>query len=159
VRGALLAGLALLSGCATAGSSRLAEKLPAELPDSVTVGGWVKFAGKAEIAEASVLYELYVNPVRPALYEITRYRLTTSTTGSDGRTRRQQETEKVLWNSAPGTHQPLRAFEWIARRTWRTLWLATKGEWRRMEPGSPAYRSAMKTAIEVYVARNQSAAP
>jgi hypothetical protein len=159
VRRALFAVAAFLSGCATAGSSRLAEKLPAELPDSVTVGGWEKFAGKANMAEASVVYELYVNPVRPALYEITRYRLTTSTTGSDGRTRRNQETEKVVWNSAPGTKEPLQAFEWIARRTWRTLWLATKGEWRRMEPGSPDYRSAMKTAINVYFVRNQTAAP
>ena len=150
----MLAVAALLSGCATAGS-RLAEKLPAELPDPVTVGGWEKFAGRADIAEASVVYELYVNPVRPALYEITRYRLTTSTTGSDGRTRQQQETEKVLWNSAAGTHEPLKAFEWIARRTWRTLWLATKGEWRRMDPDSPDYRSAMKTAINVYFVRNQ----
>jgi hypothetical protein len=156
VRGALLAVAAFLSGCATAGPSRLAEKLPAELPDSVTVGGWDKFAGKANMAEASVVYELYVNPIRPALYEITRYRLTTSTTGSDGRTRRQEETEKVLWNPASGSGEPLLAFEWIARRTWRTLWLAsTKGEWRRMDPASPDYRSAMKTAINVYVVRNQ----
>jgi hypothetical protein len=159
VKRALLAGVALLWSCATAVSARLAEQLPAELPDSATVGGWEKFAGRADLPEASLVYELYVNPVRPALYEITRYRLTTATVGSDGRTRREQETEKVLWNSAPGTKQPLMAFEWVARRTWRTLWMATRGEWRRMEPGSPAYDSAMKTAINVYFVRNQSFGP
>ena len=159
MRRALLAGAALLWSCATAVSTRLAERLPAELPDSVTVGGWEKFSGRADMPEESLVYELYVNPVRPALYEITHYRLTRSTTGSDGRTRREQETEKVLWNAAPGTNQPLQAFEWIARRTWRTLWLATKGEWRRMEPGTPAYHSAMKTAINVYWVRNQNPAP
>ena len=159
MRRALLAALALLSGCATAGSNHLGETLPVELPDRAIIGGWQKFAGQKDLEESSVVYELYVNPARPALYEITRYRLTTSTRGSDGRARRQQETEKVVWNSAPGTNQPLQAFEWIARRTWRTFWLASHGEWRRMEPGSPAYLSAMQTAISVYVLRNQSPAP
>ena len=148
MRRALLAA-ALLAGCATAGSQRLAERMPAELPDTATIAGWEKFAGQADIGADSVVYELYVNPRRPALYEITRYRLTTATS---------EETEKVLWNSAPGTGEPLRCFEWIARRTWRTLWLAGNGEWRRMEPGSPAYNSAMGTAIRVYAARNESAA-
>jgi hypothetical protein len=156
VRRALLAGAALLVGCATVGSQRLAERMPAELPDTMTIAGWEKFAGQADMGDASVIYELYVNPRRPGLYEITHYRLTTSTTSSDGRTRRQVETEKVLWNSAPGTREPLHCFEWIAQRTWRTLWLASAGEWRRMEPGSPRYNSAMGTAIRVYAARNES---
>jgi hypothetical protein len=154
MRRALLAGAALLAGCATTGS--LAERMPAELPDDVTLSGWEKYEGTASIPQASVVYALYVNPARPALYEITRYRLTTSSTDAEGRTRRHQETEKVLWNSAPGTGVPLRCFEWIARRTWRTLWLASKGEWRAMEPGTPDYGSAMKMAIQVYAARNQS---
>jgi hypothetical protein len=128
--------------------------MPAELPD-VTLDGWEKYAGTADMPQASVVYELYVNPRRPALYEITRYRLTTSSTDAEGRTRRHQETEKVLWNSAPGTAVPLRAFEWIARRTWWTLWLSRKGEWRPMEPGTAPYRSAMRMAIQVYAARNQ----
>ena len=151
-----MAGAALLVGCATVGTQRLAERMPAELPDTVTISGWQKLAGQADMGDASVVYELYVNPRRPALYEITRYRLTTSTTSTDGRTRRHVETEKVLWNSAPGTAEPLHCFEWIARRTWRSLWLARGGEWRRMEPGSPAYKSAMGTAIRVYAAYNES---
>jgi hypothetical protein len=154
VRRVLLAGVALLAGCATTGS--LAERMPAELPDELTLSGWEKYEGTASMPEASVVYALYVNPRRPALYEITRYRLTTSSKDAGGRTRRHQETEKVLWNAAPGTAAPLRCFEWIARRTWRTLWLASKGEWRAMEPGTPDYRSAMKMAIQVYAARNQS---
>lgn len=157
MRRVLLAAAALLLGCATVGSHRLADRMPAELPDTTTIASWERFAGQADMGGDSVIYELYVNPRRPALYEITRYRLTTSTTGADGRTRRQQETEKVLWNSAPGTGEPLHCFEWIAQRTWRTLWLASAGEWRRMEPGSPAYRSAMGTAIRVYAARNGDA--
>src|SRR5207247_8734983 len=76
LRRARLPGGALLLGCATVGSHRLAERMPAELPDTVTVARWEKFAGQADMGDASVVYELYVNPVRPALYEITRYRLT-----------------------------------------------------------------------------------
>jgi hypothetical protein len=149
-------GAAFLLGCATAGSHRLAERLPAEVPGTVAMAGWEKFAGQGQVSDGSVVYELYVNPLRPALYEITRYRLTKSTEGSDGRTRRHEETEKVLWNSAPGTGEPLWCFEWIAERTWRTLWLGRGGEWRRMSPESAAYKSAMGTAIRVYVLRNQS---
>jgi len=153
LRRTCLGAAVLLLGCAT---HRLAERLPAELPDAMTLAGWDRFAGQAQMGDASVVYELYVNPVRPALYEITRYRLTSTARDPDGRPHSRQETEKVLWNSAPGTDVPLRAFEWIARRTWRTLWLVRKGGWRRMEPGTPAYRSAMKMAIQVYQARNQS---
>jgi hypothetical protein len=154
-RRTFLAASILLSGCATTSSHRLAERMPAELPDAMTIAGWERFAGQAQIGDASVVYELYVNPVRPALYEITRYRLTTTATGTDGRSRSQEETEKVLWNAAPGTRAPLQAFEWIANRTWRKLWLGAGGEWRRIDPSTPAYKSEMRTAIRVYAVHNE----
>jgi hypothetical protein len=128
--------------------------MPAELPDGATLAGWERFAGQAAMGDTSVVYELYVNPVRPALYEITRYRLTTTGTGSDGRSLSHEETEKVLWNAAPGTREPLRAFEWIAKRTWRKLWLGAAGEWRRIDPKTAAYKSEMRTAIRVYALHN-----
>lgn len=144
------AGLALiLAGCATSGARRLAERLPAELPDALTLAGWDRFAGQAQMGDAVVVYELYVNPIRPALYEITRYRLTSTARG------RRQQTEKVLWNPATGLREPLRAFEWIHKRTWKTLWLGDPGEWRRIEPQTPAYESEMRNAIRVYQLHNE----
>lgn len=124
--------------------------MPPELPDARTIAGWEKFAGHARMGDSSVTYELYVNPVRPALYEITRYRLTTTAAGSDGRNRGHEETEKVLWNAAPGKREPLLCFEWVAKRTWRKLWLGRGGEWRRLDPSTQAYKSEMRTAIRVY---------
>jgi len=153
-RWACLATSILLLACATAGSHRLAERMPAELPDGMTIAGWERFTGQIQMGDSSVIYELYVNPVRPALYEITRYRLTTTATGSDGRSQSHEETEKVLWNSAPGKREPLHAFEWIAKRTWRKLWLGAGGEWRRIDPSTQAYKSEMRTAIRVYTLHN-----
>jgi hypothetical protein len=144
-----LALVVAVAGCATSGAHRLAERLPAELPDALTLAGWDRFAGQAQMGDAVVVYELYVNPIRPALYEITRYRLT-----STARDRRQQ-TEKVLWNPATGSREPLRAFEWIHKRTWKTLWLGDPGEWRRIEPQTPAYESEMRNAIRVYQLHNE----
>ena len=124
-RNAGLAALVLL-GCATVGSHRLVERLPAELPDAATIAGWQRYAGQAQMGDSTVVYQLYVNPVRPALYEITRYRVTSTELGADGRRHSHQETEKVLWNPAVPT-QPLRAFEWITKTSWKKLWLGGVG--------------------------------
>lgn len=155
LRRTCLGAALLLLGCATAGSHRLAERLPAELPDAMTIAGWDRFAGQAQMGDASVVYELYVNPVRPALYEITRYRLTSTARDPDGRRRSRQETEKVLWNPATGRREPLRCFEWVAKRTWKKLWLGDPGEWRPIKPSTPAYESEMRNAIRVYNLHNE----
>jgi hypothetical protein len=145
----------LLLGCATAGSYRLAQRLPAEMPDAATIAGWERYAGQARMGDSTVVYELYVNPVRPALYEITRYRVTSTALDADGRRRSHQETEKVLWNPATVPRQPLRCFEWIGQRSWKKLWLGSSGEWRRIEPSTPAYKTEIRTAIQVYNLHNQ----
>lgn len=146
----------VLLGCASAGPHRLADRLPAELPDALTLAGWHRFAGRADMGDsATVVYELYVNPVRPALYEITRYRVTRTTEDGEGRRSAREETEKVLWNPVSTTRQPLRCFEWVGTRSWRTLWLADKGEWRRIAPATPAYDSEMRKAIRVYALHNE----
>jgi hypothetical protein len=145
----------LVAGCASAISHRLTRGLPAELPDAATLAGWERFTGQASTDDGTVVYELYVNPVRPALYEITRYRMTTSAPDDKGRPRRHEETEKVLWNPAIGPREPLRAFEWIDKPSWKSLWLGDPGEWRRIDPSTPAYASEMRTAIRVYRLHNQ----
>jgi hypothetical protein len=146
----------VLVACATAASSpHLIDRLPPELPDAMTLAGWERYAGEARMGDSSVLYELYVNPVRPALYEVTRYRVTSTARDSDGRSQRRDETEKILWNPATVPRQPLRCFEWIAKRTWKSLWLGQTGEWRRIEPATPAYESEIRMAIQVYNLHNR----
>jgi hypothetical protein len=149
-----LAALVLL-GCATMGPYRLTERLPAELPDAATIAGWERYAGRGRMGASTVVYELYVNPVRPALYEITRYRVTSTATGADGRPRSHQETEKVLWNPATVPRQPLRCFEWVDEKSWKKLWLGGSGKWRAIESSTPAYKAEMERAIQVYNLQNE----
>ena len=153
-RSAGVAALVLL-GCASAATRPLAEPLPVELPDAATIAGWERYAGQARMGEGSVVYELFVNPVRPALYEITRYQVTSTQRDAEGRPRTHQETEKVLWNPATTPRQPLRCFEWIGKRSWKKLWLVSSGEWRRIAPATPAYDSEIVKAIQVYHLQNQ----
>ena len=141
--------------CATSHWHRLADRLPPELPDAMTIAGWQRYAGEARMGDSSVVYELYVNPVRPALYEITRYRVTSTALDAAGRRRTREETEKVLWNPATEPRQPLRCFEWITKPTWKTVWLGEPGKWLKIEPATPAYASEMRTAIQVYNLHNQ----
>ncbi len=69
---------ALALACATlacAGSLRFSPRLPEGVPD---VSRWEKSSGSAETASPRVTieYELYVSPARPAVYSLTRYRIT-----------------------------------------------------------------------------------
>ena len=92
--------------------------------------GWEKADGRAEVGEWSVVYALYVNPVRRGLYEVTRFRVA-------------RETEKLLWNARPGSREPLVCYEWSGRRSWRTLWIR-RWTWRRLLPGTEQYRAARR---------------
>ena len=117
----------------------LSAHTPAAGPGGAVLGSWQKIAGDVETASEHVSYELYVNPKREALYEVTRYRVTRHPTGGDGRRQSVSESEKFLWNAHPGTGELLRCFE-----------LLSDGSWVQMKTGSPEYRSEMGTAIRVY---------
>jgi len=66
-----------------------------------------------------------------------------------------EETEKVLWNPATVPRQPLHAFEWVTKTSWKKFWLGDAGEWRRIETATPAYKAEMEKAIQVYNLQNQ----
>jgi hypothetical protein len=147
-RGAgLLLLAALAPACAT--STALTRSLPRAVPGAETLAGWESAAGEAEDGERVVVYELYVNPLRPGLYEITRFRLDRLEGAAPERRRRLGRTETLLWNERPGTREPLVCYERASRRGWRTLWLR-RSTWRRLVPGTPEYQAAMFTALRVY---------
>ena len=143
-----LLALALLAA-ATAVAQGLSDRLPEGAPPAETLAAWERADGRTEQREWAVVYELYVNPLRPGLYEVTRFRVDRLEPGSGGRTRRVPETEKLVWNARPGTRDPLVCYERTGRRGWRTLWLK-RWTWRRLAPGTPEYRAAMFTALRVY---------
>ena len=145
------AGLLLLAALAPAcaSSTALTRGLPRAVPAAETVAGWEGAAGEAEDGEHVIVYELYVNPLRPGLYEITRFRLDRLEGAAEARQRRVGRTETLIWNARPGTREPLVCYERASRRGWRTLWLR-KWSWRRLVPGSSEYQAAMFTALRVY---------
>jgi hypothetical protein len=96
-----------------------------------------------------LVYALFVNPLRPGLYEVTRFRVDRIEGRPGARTRRVKDTEKLIWNARPGAREPLFCYERAARREWRTLWLR-RWTWRRLAPGTAEYRAAMFTALRVY---------
>jgi hypothetical protein len=146
------AGLLLLTLLATApaGAQGLSGRLPEGAPPAETLAAWERADGRTEEGDWAVVYELYVNPQRPGLYEVTRFRVDRLERGPDGETRRVPETEKLVWNAHPGTRDPLVCYERTGRQGWRTLGLP-RWMWRRLAPGTPEYRSAMFTALRVYV--------
>jgi hypothetical protein len=138
---------ALAPACAS--SAGLTRSLPRAVPAAETVAGWEGVAGEVEDAEQVIVYELYVNPARPGLYEITRFRLDRREGTPEARQRRIGRTETLVWNARPGTREPLACYERVSRRGWRTLWVR-KWTWRRLVPGTPEYQAAMFTALRVY---------
>jgi hypothetical protein len=88
------AGLLLLTLLATApaGAQGLPGRLPEGAPPAETLAAWDRADGRTEEEDWAVVYELYVNPQRPGLYEVTRFRVDRLERGPDGRTRRVPET-------------------------------------------------------------------
>jgi hypothetical protein len=114
--------------------SPLDTTMPQGFPTAETLSGWERIRGQGEGEPGYVAYEFHVNPARPGLYELTRYRI-------HPRARQGQPaavlTEKILWNSDPG-RAPLRCYELVG------------DQWRALTPGSDRYREEMFTAIGVY---------
>src|SRR5207245_5588598 len=146
-RAGLVLVAALAAGPATPGG--LAGTLPSNVPAPQTRAGWERVSGEVRDGDAAVVYELYVNPIRPGLYELTRFRVDRLEAQGGGRARRVKDNEKLLWNARPGTNEPLICYERTGRRSWRTLWLR-RWSWRRLGPDTAESRAATFTAIRLH---------
>jgi hypothetical protein len=118
-------------------AAELSLALPAEIPSRATLLGWERITGEIETADELVVYELYVNPRRQQIYEVTHYRVT-HLAREQGQVARRAETEKLVWHANPGKESP-RCFE-----------LTAEGGWKRLAHGSPEYRWEMGMAMHVY---------
>lgn len=118
-----LLALWFLVGVSTTTEDTFSTSFPAGLPD---VAGWERVTGDVQNDRMSLSYLLYVNPVRPGLYEIIRYRLRFLAPTSE-----QQKTyapvEKLVWNER--ARSPLRSFERDGRgpSAWRELPYRSRG--------------------------------
>jgi hypothetical protein len=119
----------------------LSGTFPVETPSGDAIAGWTRVAGQVESDGAQIAYELYVEPRRPGLYALTRYRV-----------RRAHETagdEILIWNARPGL-EPLRCFSRVSRPNPWTFGLLPVWHWEPVPNGTTPYRQAMFTAIRVY---------
>lgn len=113
-------------------------------PYAITgLAGWEVMDGELEPPGLAAGYRFYVNPARPALYTVMRYRVRDEGT-------RPAPTEKFVWVERPGEPVPLRCFELVAPTPPRT-----DPSWREMRPGTEEYVREMRTVIAVLAARQR----
>jgi hypothetical protein len=146
--------LALLLSAAAAGSAsaRLSRTYPPEVPHGPVIAAWERIAGESAAGEVVVAYELWVNPRRSGLYEITRYR---GFRRKEGRLENDRAWREILlWN--PGPNEPLRCFERVAHRRFWTLGLVRHWRWERIPPNTDRLREEMMRAMQVYGLHRQN---
>ena len=79
------------------------------VPDGAQLG-WEKITGEVETATESLVYTFFVNPARPAIYELAQYRFVRV----EGQ-RRTPLTEKFVWNKYPSGGKGPQCFALEAR--------------------------------------------
>jgi hypothetical protein len=118
------------------------QQFTPRLPDGVpSPNGWERIVGEEHLQDLTVWYEFYVNPERPALYQIVRYRMRPSRPDEGYRAN-----ERLQWHVS-GT-KILRRFE--CRETKVIQEVATACEWRELEPQSAEYRREAMVVIWLY---------
>jgi len=117
----------------------LAATLPEGLP---SMQHWEKITGDAELTNPRlrVQYEFYVNPVRPGLYELIRYRVTLpeGSAGADD----YPALEKLQWQAGL---KDLRRFECGPGAE-----PASPCRWRELVQGSAEYHREMPVILWLY---------
>jgi hypothetical protein len=113
--------------------------LPAGVPDG---HGWEKIAGNLELdsPRLRVQYEFYVNPARPALYELVRYRVTLPDGSPDARD--YPPVEKLQWHAHT---QLLRRFECDP-----ALDASAPCRWRELARDSGEYKREVLVVLWLY---------
>jgi hypothetical protein len=132
-------------------SPSLSRSFPAEVPHGPALEGWERLEGRVPVGEVLIAYEMWVNPRRSGLYEITRYR---GFRVKSGRAENDPAWREILlWN--PGPTEPLRCFERVAHRRFWTLGLVRQWRWERIPPHTDRLRDEMLRALQVYGVHRQ----
>ena len=124
--------------------AQFSKDVPMAIP---SVEGWERITGDLEFARqlVAVQYEFYVNPARPAAYEVVRYRVTDLGPVPKDKAR-YPTTEKLQWDR---DGRDLRRFECVQRAP------AGAGcAWQEMEKGGPDYLREVPVLLWLYGAHN-----
>src|SRR5262249_37640054 len=103
-------------------------------------------SGELTAPELSGGFRFYVNPERPALYSVMRYRLRSPAHVRDEK----PATEKFFWVEHPGGPLPMRCFELLDSGA-----AGTTAEWRELLAGTPEYVNEVRTLISVLAEQNR----
>ena len=119
--------------------AHFAETVPDVVP---SVTGWERITGDVELQKqrVKVQYEFYVNPERPAIYEVVRYRVTEldpqrKTQGGS------PTTERLQWDR---DGRDLRRFECVGQAS------GAECVWQEMEKGGDEYVRQVPLLISLY---------
>jgi hypothetical protein len=139
-----LKALALAALAATAtplAVLQFAKHVPAAIPSVV---GWERITGDLVLQDprVEVQYEFYVNPARPAAYEVVRYRVTDHGPVPKGRTR-YPTTEKLQWDR---DGRDVRRFECVANAAAEGAGCA----WKELEKGGADYTREVPVLLWLY---------
>lgn len=125
--------LLLVGEAAWAGSSDFASTLPDGVAD---VSGWEQVSGDFDTPGFRGDYRFYVNPRLQALYQVMRYRTSTSLVPGEP-----LGAERVAFVRRPGTPEPLLC--------WERQPAGAASPWRALAPGSGEYLSEMSMLMRV----------
>jgi hypothetical protein len=136
LKAAVAAVLALATG-PFAGVPRFAADVPPDIP---ATSGWERISGDLEFENPrfAVQYEFFVNPARPAAYEVVRYRVTDLGVGA-GR-RPGPGAERLQWDR---NGRDLRRFECVPDPRGGCAW-------REMEKGGEEYLREVPFLLWLY---------
>jgi hypothetical protein len=133
--------------------AHFAPRVPIVVP---SVEGWERITGDLELEKprVAVQYEFYVNPARPAIYEVVRYRVTErgrrrSGDGAvvPGAKDPYPTSEKLQWDR---DGRDLRRFECVAAQD------GADCVWQEMEKGGDDYLREVPVLLWLYDAHNRA---
>jgi hypothetical protein len=127
---------------ATESARILSGTFPEGVPSGKALVGWERINAEAETPTHHFVYELWVNPRRAALYEITRYRTWPSSSEESASASGVASAEILVWNSRPGQRVPVLLYERVREES---SWV-----WRAIEPNTDRYRAEIQRVIQVY---------
>ena len=124
-------------------TGQLSRDAPAMVPSAE---GWERISGDVELdrPRVAVSYEFFVNPERPLIYEIVRYRVTRL--GAKG-SAPARGNEKLQWDR---DGRDLRRFECMAGDA-----ADQACAWREMDKDAAEYRDEVPMLLAMYAAHNR----
>ena len=129
--------LGALRAAAQGGTGAFAPTLPDGIGD---VSRWQLVTGDFDTRRARGEYRFYVNPARPAMYQLMRYRVQLLE-GATGEERRRGPAERVAFIRQPGVREPM--------VLWERGPAGADPAWREIAAGTNAYRLEMGVLMRV----------